>query len=91
MVGWLLVWLQADRKRINPAADEALEQRRLELSIVDNVLTDYVRENGFGGIDPARMETAIAQLGKNYEFQNTPDASLYFDASYLPEGLFELK
>ncbi|WP_207209947.1 ABC transporter substrate-binding protein [Tropicimonas sp. IMCC6043] len=75
----------------NPAADAALEQRRLELSIADNVLTDYVKENGFGGIDPARMKTAVEQLGMNYEFQNAPDASLYFDGSFLPEGLFELK
>ena len=52
---------------------------------------DYVMENGFGGIDEARMATALEQLAKNYEFQNAPDASLYFDASYLPEGLFSLK
>ncbi|NDR57085.1 ABC transporter substrate-binding protein [Aliiruegeria sabulilitoris] len=75
----------------NPAADEALEQRRLELCLEANVLTDYVMENGFGGIDEARMAAGIEQLAKNYEFQNAPDASLYFDAAFLPEGLFALK
>ena len=35
----------------NPAADSALEQRRLELAIKANVLSDYVKENGMGGID----------------------------------------
>ncbi len=75
----------------NPAADAGLEQRRLELSINDNVLTDYVVANGFGGIDDDRMTAAISQFGKNYEFQNAPDASLYFDSSYLPEELFSLK
>ena len=43
-----------------------------------------------GGIDAARMETAISQLGETYEYQNTPDASLYFTDAYLPEGGFSL-
>ncbi|MDV7144624.1 ABC transporter substrate-binding protein [Tropicimonas sp. TH_r6] len=75
----------------NPAADAALEQRRLELCLEANVLTDYVMENGFGGIDDARMDKALEQLAKNYEFQNPANSALYFDASYLPDGLFSLK
>ncbi|WP_126976517.1 ABC transporter substrate-binding protein [Frigidibacter oleivorans] len=70
----------------NPAADMALEQERLEMAIADNVLTDWVRANGFGGIDPARMDKAIEQTKSVYTFQNEPDAALYFDASFLPEG-----
>jgi NitT/TauT family transport system substrate-binding protein len=42
----------------NPAADAALEQRRLELAIEANVLTDYVTANGMGGIDADRMANA---------------------------------
>ena len=75
----------------NPAADKALEQERLQMAIDQNVFTDYVRANGMGGIDAARMEKAIAQLGETYEFQNAPDASLYFTDAYLPEGGFTLK
>ncbi len=75
----------------NPAGDVALEQRRLQLAIDANVVTDYTMANGMGGIDPARLAAAIAQIGENYEFQNTPDAALYFDASFLPEGNFALK
>lgn len=76
----------------NPAADVALEQRRLELSIEANVATPYVMANGMGGIDEARFEAAIAQLQLTYEFQNDPlPISAYFDASYLPEGLFSLE
>ena len=69
----------------NPAADAGLETERLQLSINDNVLTDYVKENGIGGIDDERMAGAIEQTKSVYEFQNEPDASLYFDSSYLPE------
>ncbi|MEO0991631.1 MAG: ABC transporter substrate-binding protein [Pseudomonadota bacterium] len=70
----------------NPAADVALEQERLELSISGNVLTDYVAANGMGSVDSARMEKAIAQIAENYEFQTTPDASLYFTDAYLPDA-----
>jgi NitT/TauT family transport system substrate-binding protein len=75
----------------NPAADAALEQRRLELSIDANVVTDYTMANGMGGIDAARMARAIEQIGTVYDFQNTPDAALYFTDAYLPAGGFALK
>jgi NitT/TauT family transport system substrate-binding protein len=75
----------------NPAADKALEQERLQMAIDQNVVTDFVKANGMGGIDPARMEQAIAQLGETYEFQNAPTPELYFTDAYLPEGGFVLK
>ena len=70
----------------NPAADAALETERLQMAIDANVLTDYVKANGMGGIDAERMAKAIEQTKSVYEFQNAPDAALYFDASYLPEA-----
>ncbi|MEL7091268.1 MAG: ABC transporter substrate-binding protein [Pseudomonadota bacterium] len=75
----------------NPAADSALEQERLQMAIDQNVFTDYVKANGMGGIDAARMEQAIAQLGETYDFQNAPDASLYFTDAFLPEGGFAMQ
>ncbi len=75
----------------NPAADSDLEQRRLELSINANVVTDYTLENGMGRIDSDRMASALEQIATVYEFQNAPDASLYFTDAYLPETGFMLK
>ena len=75
----------------NPAADAALETERLQMAINANVLTDYVAENGMGGIDEARMMNAIEQTKSVYEFQAEPDMSLYFDPSFLPEGGIMLK
>lgn len=72
----------------NPAADAALEERRLELAIDANVLTDYVKANGMGGIDSARFAAAIEQLKETYEYKAAPDASLYFTDAYLPAGGF---
>ena len=70
----------------NPAADADLEQRRLQLAIDANVLTDFVQEQGIGRIDVARMEKALEQLAQTYEFQNDPDARLYFTDAYLPDA-----
>ncbi|MEM8571824.1 MAG: ABC transporter substrate-binding protein [Pseudomonadota bacterium] len=69
----------------NPAADAALEQRRLQLAIEANVLTEYTITNGLGDIDADRMATALEQLKETYEFQNNVDASLYFTGEYLPD------
>ena len=68
----------------NPAGDVALETRRLQLALDANIVTDWVRANGMGDIDPARMATAIEQLRLTYEFKNEPDAALYFTNAYLP-------
>ena len=70
----------------NPAADAALEQRRLQLAINANVLTDYVKANGMGRIDKDRFALAIKQLGETYDYKTAPDAKLYFTSAYLPDG-----
>ncbi|KKB77305.1 ABC transporter substrate-binding protein [Devosia limi DSM 17137] len=69
----------------NPAMDKDLEVRRLELALRDNIMTDWVRENGVGGIDEARFARSLEQIAVTYEFINGPEASLYFDGSYLPD------
>lgn len=69
----------------NPAGDAALEKRRFEMAVEANVLTDWVKENGMGGIDADRMALAIEQTRSVYEFQNEPDAALYFTDAYLPD------
>ncbi len=71
--------------RRNPAGDVELETRRLELALDANIITPWVRANGMGDVDPARMATAVEQLRLTYEFQNEPDAALYFTNAYLPE------
>ncbi|MBT8413682.1 MAG: ABC transporter substrate-binding protein, partial [Boseongicola sp.] len=75
----------------NPAADAALETRRLQLAIDANVATDAVMEGGMGLVDPTRMARALEQLAETYEFQSPPEASLYFTDAYLPGGGFALK
>ena len=68
----------------NPAADLALETRRLKLAIDGNVLTDYVKQNGMGKIDNSRMDKALLQLAQTYEFSTEPDISTFYTDEYLP-------
>ena len=70
----------------NPAADKALETERLNMSIKANVMTDWVKANGFGNVDAERFKAAIEQTKTVYEFKTTPDMATYWDASYLPTG-----
>jgi len=70
----------------NPAIDVELETRRLQLAIDANVVTDYTRENGIGGIDADRFAASLEQIAENYEFKTEPDAALYFTDAYLPDA-----
>jgi NitT/TauT family transport system substrate-binding protein len=70
----------------NPAADAGLETERLQMAIDANVLTDYVAANGMGSVDAERMANAIEQTKSVYEFQSEPDATVFFDSSYLPDA-----
>ena len=69
----------------NPAADVALETRRLKLAIDANVLTDYVKANGMGGVDADRFAKAMKQLSENFKMSKAPDVSKIFTGAYLPK------
>lgn len=71
-------------KRIDRASKE-LEVERLKLALRENIVTPEVKANGYGGIDEARFERALAQLALTYKFKAAkPKPEDYFDASYLP-------
>jgi len=81
----------ASLQKRNPAAKPELEERRLKLAIDANVVTDYTMANGMGGIDQDRFVNSLEQIKLTYEFKSEPDAALYFDNSFLPEGGFKLQ
>ncbi|MBR0797722.1 ABC transporter substrate-binding protein [Bradyrhizobium jicamae] len=61
-----------------------LELERLRSIIRDNILTDEIRRNGIGGIDPARLDRSIDQLAEDFKFRKRPHAADVFDDSFLP-------
>jgi NitT/TauT family transport system substrate-binding protein len=61
-----------------------LELERLRIVLADNILTGEVKRNGLGGIDPARLERSIDQIGEEHKFSKRPQATDIFDDSFLP-------
>ncbi len=69
----------------NDAARKDIELERLTMAIRDNIVTPEVKASGYGGIDPARMQKAIEQIGLAYKFKAPPPKPEdIFDGSYLP-------
>lgn len=65
-------------------ADRDLELERLRTVLVDNILTDEVKRNGLGGIDPARLDRSIEQVAQDFKFHRKPAAGDIFDDRFLP-------
>lgn len=64
--------------------DEALELRRLKLSLERNVITKYVKENGFGGVDMARLQRSSDAVAAATGLEKAPKASDLFEDGFLP-------
>jgi NitT/TauT family transport system substrate-binding protein len=60
------------------------ETERLEMANSMNIKTPYVVENGFGGIDDARLAASIETLKISMGLQGNVTAADVFDAQYLP-------
>lgn len=68
----------------NDVAREAVELERLEMALTQNIITDEVKANGFGGADMARLERSMDQIADTYTFSNRPKGGDVFDPSFLP-------
>ena len=69
----------------NDVAKKDVELERLQLALKDNILTPEVKANGFGGVDPDRLEKSIEQIALTYQFKNgKPKGADIFDSSFLP-------
>src|SRR5258706_6989600 len=68
----------------NETADAKIELDRLKMSLRDNFVTPWVKANGFGGVDMARLAKSIDQIALTYDFKNRPTARDIFTSEYLP-------
>ncbi|WP_185985008.1 ABC transporter substrate-binding protein [Aureimonas mangrovi] len=60
------------------------EVERLEMANAMNIATDAVRENGFGGVEEAKLARSIELLKLSVGLSNPPTPDRVFDAQYLP-------
>jgi NitT/TauT family transport system substrate-binding protein len=70
--------------RRNDVVRKDVELERLKMSLDQNVVTPWVRKNGFGGIDKARFERSIEQIGLTMKFRKKPVVEDIFTDAYLP-------
>jgi len=68
----------------NETGDPKIELERLKMSLRDNFVTPWVKANGFGGVDMARLAKSIDQIALTYEFKNRPTEQDIFTSQYLP-------
>lgn len=68
----------------NETADEAIELARLEMALRDNIVTAWVKANGIGDVDPARLAKSIDQVAITYDFKAKPTAADIFTSEFLP-------
>jgi len=61
-----------------------LELERLRTVMSENILTAEVKRNGIGGVDPARLDRSIDQIGEDFKFTKRPAPADIFDDSFLP-------
>ncbi|MBX3453204.1 ABC transporter substrate-binding protein [Ferrovibrio sp.] len=64
--------------------DEALELERLNLSLQRNVLTPWVKANGFGDVDAGRLERSAKAVAEAVGLERAPKADELFTNAFLP-------
>jgi len=75
----------AQLKTMDPLINEATELKRLQLAMSANMLNAEVKKNGFGAIEPARMQRAIDQVVQYFELPSKPTVGQVFTDKYLPQ------
>src|ERR1700704_4914192 len=68
----------------NETGDPKIELDRLKMSLRDNFVTPWVRANGFGDVDMARLAKSIDQTPLPYVFKTRPKAEDISPSQYLP-------
>jgi NitT/TauT family transport system substrate-binding protein len=69
---------------VDPLIDQGLELERLRMALDVNILTPWVKENGMGGVDPARLDNSIKQLATALKLTTVPTAGEIWTDQFLP-------
>jgi NitT/TauT family transport system substrate-binding protein len=75
----------------NDVAKQDVEKERLDLALAQNIVTPWVKANGYGGIDKARFAKSIEQIGLTFKFKSVPKVEDIFTEAYLPTALADRK
>jgi NitT/TauT family transport system substrate-binding protein len=70
--------------RRNDVAKKDVELERLKMVLDQNMITPWVKENGFGGIDKERFAKALDQIGLTFTYKTKPKVEDVFNEEFLP-------
>ncbi|MCB5174453.1 ABC transporter substrate-binding protein [Microvirga lenta] len=68
----------------NDVAKKDVELERLKMVLDQNMITPWVKENGFGGIDKERFAKSLDQIGLTFNYKQKPKAEDIFTDEFLP-------
>jgi NitT/TauT family transport system substrate-binding protein len=68
----------------NDVAKKDVELERLKMVLDQNMITPWVKENGFGGIDKERFAKALDQIGLTFTYKTKPKVEDVFNEEFLP-------
>jgi NitT/TauT family transport system substrate-binding protein len=68
----------------NDVAKRDVELERLKMTLDMNVTTPWVKANGIGGIDQARWNAALDQIGLTFQFKDKAKSGAAFVDTFLP-------
>jgi NitT/TauT family transport system substrate-binding protein len=75
--------VEAVTKR-NDLAKKDVELERLKMVLDQNMITPWVKANGFGGIDKERFAASLDQIGLTFKYKNKPKVEDIFTEEFLP-------
>ena len=68
----------------NDVAKKDVELERLKMVLEQNMITPWVKANGFGGIDKARFAKSLDQIGLTFTYKAKPKVEDIFTEAFLP-------
>jgi len=68
----------------NDVAKKDVELERLKMVLDQNMITPWVKENGFGGIDKERFARSLDQIGLTFSYKAKPKVEDVFSEAFLP-------
>jgi NitT/TauT family transport system substrate-binding protein len=68
----------------NDVAKKDVELERLKMVLEQNMLTPWVKTNGFGGIDKERFAKSLDQIGLTFTYKAKPNVDDVFTDQFLP-------
>jgi NitT/TauT family transport system substrate-binding protein len=68
----------------DPLFDLKLEAARFDMALTEAILTPYVMKNGFGSVDPARMQLTISANSEAYGITNPISLDQLYTTKFLP-------